>query len=32
MLLCNEGVLAAEISKEAALTFGLDPALELCAC
>jgi len=32
MLLCNEGVLAVEISKEATLTLGLDPALELGAC
>lgn len=32
MLLCNEGVLAVKISKQAALTLGLDPALKLGAC
>lgn len=32
MLLCDEGILAVVVSLQAALTFGLDPALKLCAC
>lgn len=32
LLFCNDGVLAVKISKEAALTLGLDPALELGTC
>jgi len=30
VLLCDEGVLAVKISKEAPLTFRLDPTLKLC--
>lgn len=32
MLLCDEGILAVVVSLQTALTFGLDPALKLCAC
>jgi hypothetical protein len=32
VLLCDEGILAVVVSLQTALTFGLDPALKLCAC